>query len=86
MDITLQITAKGAIQMLHDDAIDLSQMGRIEVTRASHVEWDGLLGWYVQSARTGEMLAVDFKTRAEALAWEKSHYSPGGAGWKELAG
>lgn len=99
-EIKLQITPKGGIQMLHDDAVDLSQFGKIEVTRASHVEFfDGqvssdefkrfegmAVGWYVQSAKTLDVLKSGCSTRAEALAWEKEWYSPGGGGWSELAG
>ncbi len=84
--IELQIDAKGGIAMLHDDTVDLSQFGALEVTRASHVEFDWLhQEWYVESAATGEKMFWA-KTRAEALAWEKSFYSPSGKGWTELTG
>lgn len=94
MDIQIQITAAGGVQMLHSDAVDLSALGEIKVCRASHVEYsDGAFpervagrrrGWYVQSAKTLITLADGFETRAEALAWEKQHYSPTGDGWTEL--
>lgn len=83
--IRMQITKAGGIQMLHDDAVDLSTLGQVEVTRASHVEFDnGKQRWFVQSAKTLEILRDDFLTREEALAWEKLYYSPGGKGWAEL--
>jgi hypothetical protein len=83
--IKMQITKVGGVQMLHDDAVDLSVLGQVEVTRASHVEFDNAKQrWFVQSARTLEILRDDFLTREEALAWEKQHYSPGGKGWAEL--
>lgn len=82
--------------MLHDDAVDLGKLGCVVVTRASHVEWtDGKTrvgmgvpkpGWYVQSARSLKVLRAGFKTRASALAFEKSFYSPSGKGWRELTG
>ena len=95
--------------MLHDDAVDLSEFGEVEVKRASNVEYsDGTVeymtdppagfkgrwfvqdtipkGWYVQSARTGRLLKSGFATRAAALSWEKTYYSPGGPGWAELTG
>lgn len=85
MKIMLQITALGGIAMLQDDEVNLSEFGRVEVTRASNVEFDNATQrWYVQSAKTGEMLRADFVTRAEALAWEKEFYSPTGSGWGEL--
>lgn len=80
----LEITPEGGIAMLHDDAVDLSQFGLLEVARASHVEFAEVTQeWYVESAKTGEKLFWA-KTRAEALAWEKAYYSPGGEGWAEL--
>jgi hypothetical protein len=86
-DIKLEITAVGGIQMLHDDAVDLSEFGKVQVTRASNVEFNNAVGcWYVESAKTGYILRDDFKTRQEALAWEKEYYCPGGIGWAELTG
>ena len=83
--IKLEITAQGGIQMLHDDNVNLAEFGKVEVKRASHVEYNNEVGeWYVASAKTGIILRDDFKTRQEALAWEKEYFSPGGVGWKEL--
>ena len=84
-EIKLELTAQGGIRMLHDDAVDLSEFGKVEVCRASHVEFNNATGfWYVQSAKTGKMLKEDFTSRADALAWEKKYYSPDGPGWEEL--
>ena len=86
-EIRLEITADACVRMLHDDAIDLSQFGKVKVKRASHVEFSNRTGkWYVQSAKTKRMLRADFATREAALAWEKMYYSPKGKGWKELTG
>lgn len=83
--IRLEIAQDGTVRMLHDDRLDLSSLGQVEVARASHVEFDNATGrWFVQSARTLAVLRADFRSRADALAWEKQHYSPGGAGWREL--
>jgi len=89
--IEIEITADNEVRMLHNDEVDLSEFGEVTVTRASHVEFANrnLVGcprgtWYVRSAKTGEVLASKFKTRAEALAWEKVYYSPSGEGWAEL--
>ena len=87
MSIKMEVMADGCVRMLWDDAIDLKQFGDVEVSRASHVEFNNKSGlWYVKSARTNQMLRDDFKTRREALYWEKQHYSPGGKGWSELTG
>lgn len=101
--IQIEINARGGVAMLHDDAVNLAELGELEVWRASNVEYaDGETlifnhrddakiqsampprGWYVQSAKTLVLLATGFGTRAEALAWEKTYYSPSGPGWTEL--
>ena len=90
MEIQIELTKEGGIRMLHSDEVDLDEFGEVQVERASHVEFSSGKGrcpgrgWYVQSAKTKEYLAAGFKTRQEALAWEKQHYSPTGAGWAEL--
>lgn len=84
MNIEIELGADGSVAMLHDDAVDLSALGRVEVSRASHVEFDNATQlWTVTSAKTGKLLH-SAKTRAEALAWEHSYYSPSGQGWAEL--
>ncbi len=89
----IQLTPDGGIAMLQDDSIDLYPFGLLEVSRASNVEFNNNSGngivaqaWFVESAKTGKILKDGFLTRADALAWEKSHYSPSGAGWTELTG
>ncbi len=78
------ITKIGGIQMLHDDEAELEKLGKVETTRASHVEFcNERQKWYVLSAQTLRMLGY-FDTRKEALAWEKEYYSPSGEGWEEL--
>jgi hypothetical protein len=72
--------------MLHDDAVDLSVFRRVIVERASNVEFNNSTGmWEVASAKTGRILHTA-RMRAQALAWEKIHYSPTGEGWAELTG
>lgn len=86
MNVKLQITAQGGVRMLQDDAVDLRKLGKVIVTRASHVEFcNRTQKWYVQSARTKKYL-YRAQTRAQALAWEKRFYSPSGKGWRELTG
>lgn len=80
------ITKEGGIKMLHDDVAELESFGKVDVTRASHVEFDNdTQKWFVQSAKTLEVLKF-FDSRTEALDWERSYYSPKGEGWKELEG
>jgi len=83
-EFVFEIDTNGDILCLNTDDIPLHELGQQEFLRASHVEPDNATGtWYVQSAATGEILAYDFKTRTEALDWEKEYYSPDGPGWSE---
>lgn len=82
--IALQITPTGGARMLHSDEVDLSAFGEISVVRASHVEWCPILKWHIRSAKTYRLLHWGFDVRADALEWERDHYSPTGAGWAEL--
>lgn len=85
-DMHILFTKTGGIQMLHDDNAQLETLGKVDIERASHVEWDNdKQKWYVQSAKTLEIFDY-FDDREAALAWEREHYSPKGEGWAELTG
>lgn len=86
--IALQITSEGGIQMLQDDEVDLREFGRVNITRASEVWFHNVEQyWVVSSAKNlDKILAYGFKTRAEAIEWEREYFSPNGEGWKELTG
>lgn len=82
--MTLEVTTDGNIRCLYTDEIDLPQLGRLQVSRASHVEFDNYLRrWTVTSVKTGKRLHLA-QTREQALDWERQYYSPGGRGWDEL--
>ncbi len=82
--MTLEVTPNGDIRCLYTDEVDLSQLGRLQVSRASHVEYDNhLRKWTVTSVKTGKRLHSAM-TRESALEWECQYYSPGGRGWDEL--
>lgn len=83
--IELEITAEAGIRMLQSDKIDLSEFGKVKVTRASHVEFDnGSQKWFIACAATGELLADGFTSRGDAIKWEKAYFAPSGAGWKKI--
>ena len=82
--MNILITKTGGVQMLHDDTAELETLGKVDVSRASHVEFcNDRQQWYVQSAKTKKYLGY-FDTRTEALTWERDFYSPSGEGWPEL--
>ena len=82
--MTLEVTSDGNIRCLYTDEVDLVQLGRLQVSRASHIEFDNYLRkWTITSAKTGKRLH-SVRTREEALDWECQYYSPQGEGWDEL--
>jgi len=82
--MVLEVTPDGNIRCLYTDEVDLSELGRLNVSRASNVEFDNhLRKWTVTSAKTGKRLHSAM-TRESALEWESQYYSPGGRGWDEL--
>lgn len=82
--MTLEITPDGNIRCLYTDEVDLFQLGRLQVSRASHIEFDNdLRRWTVTSTKTSKRLHLA-RTREEALDWECQYYSPGREGWDEL--
>ncbi len=74
----LRIDPHGIIRCVYDEALDLSVLGSLTITRASHVEPDGDGLWWsdlspVQGPRLGP-----FGRRSEALAaeaaWLAAHW------------
>jgi hypothetical protein len=93
----LRIAPDGTIRALWDDGIGWSSLGRVYVRRASHVEFCHRKQlWYVRAGRPGTRIRRVLQwilhrpfgeilhwasSRDEALAWERTHYQPGGRGW-----
>jgi hypothetical protein len=76
-EFTVKITPTGDIYFLYNDNSPLRDLGKMELTRASNVEWDeDEQGWVVWINETGEnvpkrkRLITTFKNRAEAIAAE----------------
>jgi len=68
--ITLHILEDGNCAAIYTDALDLYQLGALEVRRVSHVEFDpDQQGWRVRFP-DGFSLPERFRRRDEALAAE----------------
>jgi len=64
------IDTAGSIRCLYDEAIDLAALGRLSVTRASHVEPDECGRWLADMAPVCGPVLGPFDRRSEALAAE----------------
>jgi hypothetical protein len=96
--VKLRIRSDGSVTGLWSDAVDWQAIGRVDVRRASHVEFCGRRQmWYVRAGRPSSafrcMLQLVLRrpcgrilywasSRAEALAWEAVYFGPDGRGWR----
>lgn len=70
----LYLLPDGTVKGLHTDLIDLSTMGRLQVERASQVEFDPTIQeWVVVNAGDGVQL-FQHRRRKAALDFEREHY------------
>lgn len=99
--LRLQITPDGRIRGLWNEVVNFTALGRMHVTRASHVEFDARSQrWFVREAMPTSWVRRALQcitrrpcgrilhratTRSAALAWESLHFSPGGPGWSAIA-
>ena len=68
----LIIAAAGSIACLYDEAIDLAALGRMTITRASHIEPDERGRWLADLAPVGGPALGAFELRSEALEAERA--------------
>jgi hypothetical protein len=68
----LLITPQGAVRALYAEAIDLSVLGRLAITRASRVEPDAYGHWHADLGPVGGPRLGPFALRSQALAAEQA--------------
>ena len=71
-------TPQGDARAIYGEAIDLAELGAVDVRRASHVEPDGAGGWSADLSPVGGPVLTGFHHRSEALAaevaWLEQHW------------
>lgn len=74
MRIPIRITPEGKIYGMFPDSMDLRKLGRVKVSRLSHVEFnDRAQAWTIYSCLDKRYLMFAFKTRKAALAYERKY-------------
>ena len=63
-------TPDGNARAIYSESIDLTELGSVEVHRASHVEPDGAGGWFADLSPVDGPVLRGFRQRSEALAAE----------------
>jgi hypothetical protein len=67
----LVVDAGGDVRCIYDEVLDLRGIGRLIITRASHVEPDAEGYWWADMGPLEGPVLGPFKSRSEALAAER---------------
>ena len=73
----LRFHPDGTVETLYDEALDLAQLGSLEITRASHVEPDATGHWWADLTPVAGPTLGPYRQRSQALAaeaaWLRDH-------------
>jgi hypothetical protein len=69
-EMELVVDANGGVKCIYDEGLDLRALGKLRITRASHVEPDSDGNWWADMGPSGGPVLGPFGTRGEALAAE----------------
>lgn len=70
-EMELVVDAGGVARCIYDEALDLRELGKLQITRASHVEPDMDGFWWADMGPSGGAVLGPFKSRSEALGAER---------------
>jgi hypothetical protein len=70
-DLELVVGVDGGVKCIYDEALDLRTLGKLQITRASHVEPDLDSNWWADMGPVGGPVLGPFGTRGEALTAER---------------
>ena len=75
MNITIQFSPDGVAHCLWIDVISLHELGRLEITRASHIEFNNQTQHWEGKDRKGKVRFIA-KLIAACLEWEHGNLRP----------
>lgn len=70
-DMELVVDGGGDVRCIYDEALDLREIGKLQITRASHVEPDRDGFWWADMGPVDGPMLGPFKSRTEALGAER---------------
>ena len=70
-EMELVVDAGGDVRCVYGEELDLRELGKLQITRASHVEPDAEGYWWADMGPSGGPVLGPFSTRREALAAER---------------
>ena len=69
--LELVVGVNGVARCIYDEMLDLRELGRLQITRASHVEPDENGNWWADMGPSGGPVLGPYGSRSEALAAER---------------
>ena len=75
----LVVDVGGDVRCIYDEALDLREIGKLQITRASHVEPDRDGFWWADMGPVAGPVLGPFKNRTEALGAERDWLVASGA-------
>jgi hypothetical protein len=77
-EMELVVDVGGDVRCIYDEALDLREIGKLQITRASHVEPDRDGFWWADMGPVGGPVLGPFAERSAALlaerAWVAEHF------------
>ena len=75
MNITISFTPEGTAQCLWTEALPLHELGRLEIHRATNIEFNNNTQQWEVKDRKGKVRFFS-KSRSACLEWEQIHLQP----------
>ena len=76
-EMELVVDAGGDVRCIYGEELDLREIGKLQITRASHVEPDRDGFWWADMGPVGGPVLGPFKNRTEALGAERRWLASG---------
>jgi len=70
-EMELVVSAAGDVRCIYGEELDLREIGKLQITRASHVEPDREGLWWADMGPVGGPVLGPFRNRTEALQAER---------------
>jgi hypothetical protein len=70
-EMELVVGVDGVARCIYDEALDLREIGKLQITRASHVEPDAEGYWWADMGPVDGAVLGPFRSRTEALGAER---------------
>jgi hypothetical protein len=71
-EMELVVGCDGGVRCIYDEVLDLREIGKLQITRASHVEPDAEGYWWAYMGPSGGPVLGPFRSRTEALGAERA--------------